>query len=936
MNDRWELLSSRVHIPLGAAKVTYRFQNLRQSGSTDDSYLDHAFVYVAPNTQTTDMGAYGNTTASVLAVTDQSIHLQSPDLYVNWTLNQPHPILWSTLGNAGSGPVKIDLYQDVGGVPTFLMTIASSAADNGSFSWIPANSGLSANTTGLRIQVSMVGTPAILDRSTEAFAIVPSNATAFYINDGSTTNDQYTTVAGNNRATGLSPSSPLPMLTTLMREYTIGSGSTIYADNGLYNQFQAAVFSSIPALGTGAGATLQGPTNANAGAAFLALGYADDGVIDVNDANFVTIKNVGLDYGLYGLWSLGGSQNLTLSNVSAFQAAQDGIRIESDSSASSLAHISSTGNGQDGIFIGGASATLSNIDASSNSGDGIYINGNFTSLTNSTADLNGADGYDFPNAGAAVITNDEAHNNLLGIYVNNPTQNTTTMVGNTNLAAGQGNIFHNNLSKGMEVGIGVTVAGNTVFGQSSSGGIGIQIDNACTVTNNVVWGNVIGINDSNNANPVSYNRVFDNSTAGIALSGGSSTLGDVIYSNGVGLLITNSFTGATPVAANDLIYANASAGVSINESNNLQFLNNTIYQITSDAVLIGVRSNNISLRNNILWSKGGYDIEVASTSENGFSADYNLFYTTNTGKVGFWDGVARSTLALWRAATATDSNSLYVQPLFVNVSPNDLSVGYSLGVDNGATDDFHDQSTGGSFHGGSLAPVISSTTGLPVALTSSVTADASTSPAVDRGDPASSFANEPSPNGGFINIGAYGNTAQASKSATSYVVMINPNGGESLIAGKNYAIKWRSQDNASTVNIDLLQGSSPQIATVVSNIATAAPNSGQFIWSIPSNTTAATNYYVRVKRNDTSASANQRSKVFDHRDRSRVLHQRLDCSGCARHHLSPGQRQQRRLVADVADGDFAGDAASVRSGSGRYDLCGQWNLHADEQRRDHR
>src|SRR5581483_2944579 len=457
----------------------------------------------------------------------------------------------------------IDLYQDSGGVPQFLLNIVASTPDTGSFSWIPANSGLSANLNGLRIGVSLVGTPAILDRSTETFAIVPIAPTAFYINDGSTTNDQYTTAAGSNRATGLSPASPLPLLTTLMRSYTVGSGSTIFADNGSYNQFQPAVFSSVPSLGTGAGAALQGPTNANTGAAFTALGYANDGIIDVNDANFVTIKNVTLNNGLYGLWSLGGSQNLTLSHLTTSLAALDGVRVESDSSASSLDHVTSTGNGRDGIFIGGASATLSNINASSNASDGIFINGNFTSLTNSTADFNGADGYDFPNSGAAVITNNEGHNNQTGIFLNNPTPGTTTTLGSTNLSAGLGNIFHDNRSKGIEVALGVTVAGNTVYGQSTNGGIGIQIDNACTVTINVVWGNVIGINDTNNVNPVSFNRVFDNSSAGIALGGSSSTLGDVIYSNGVGLSILNAFSGPSPTAVNDLIYANTSAGISI-------------------------------------------------------------------------------------------------------------------------------------------------------------------------------------------------------------------------------------------------------------------------------------------------------------------------------------------------------------------------------------
>jgi len=42
--------------------------------------------------------------------------------------------------------------------------------------------------------------------------------------------------------------------------------------------------------------------------------------------------------------------------------------------------------------------------------------------------------------------------------------------------------------------------------------------------------------------------------------------------------------------------------------------------------------------------------------------------------------------------------------------------------------------------------------------------DAVTSPAIDAGDPASPIGYEPFPNGGRINMGAYGGTAEASKS----------------------------------------------------------------------------------------------------------------------------------------------------------------------------
>ena len=54
--------------------------------------------------------------------------------------------------------------------------------------------------------------------------------------------------------------------------------------------------------------------------------------------------------------------------------------------------------------------------------------------------------------------------------------------------------------------------------------------------------------------------------------------------------------------------------------------------------------------------------------------------------------------------------------------------------------------------------------------------DAQTSPCIDAGDPCSPIGVEPNPNGGRINIGAYGGTAQASKSTSGIVepVCISP------------------------------------------------------------------------------------------------------------------------------------------------------------------
>ena len=54
-----------------------------------------------------------------------------------------------------------------------------------------------------------------------------------------------------------------------------------------------------------------------------------------------------------------------------------------------------------------------------------------------------------------------------------------------------------------------------------------------------------------------------------------------------------------------------------------------------------------------------------------------------------------------------------------------------------------------------------------------LTTDTTTSWCVDAGQPTSSYANEPSPNGGVINMGAYGNTTEASKSDSRMIIYVD-------------------------------------------------------------------------------------------------------------------------------------------------------------------
>jgi len=123
------------------------------------------------------------------------------------------------------------------------------------------------------------------------------------------------------------------------------------------------------------------------------------------------------------------------------------------------------------------------------------------------------------------------------------------------------------------------------------------------------------------------------------------------------------------------------------------------------------RNSEVTVKNSIFWGHGGDDFWVDATSA------LTVTYTTSE-------------------ETISGLGNVTSNPLF---------------ADSGSGD-YHLQSTAGrwdpSANGGAGGWVV----------------DAVHSPAIDAGDPASDYADEPSPNGGRVNMGVYGNTAQASKS----------------------------------------------------------------------------------------------------------------------------------------------------------------------------
>ncbi len=137
-----------------------------------------------------------------------------------------------------------------------------------------------------------------------------------------------------------------------------------------------------------------------------------------------------------------------------------------------------------------------------------------------------------------------------------------------------------------------------------------------------------------------------------------------------------------------------------------------------------------TVKNNIIVAKtGNNNFYTLQSPGNSVSSQYNTYYTTNTNLFDY---------------NGTQDNA---GPMGTGDKTSDPEF-----VGNG---DYHIFSTNDSYHGGEWPPT--------TATSGTWTADASDSPALDAGNPADAFGNEPA-SGNRINQGAYGNTVQASKS----------------------------------------------------------------------------------------------------------------------------------------------------------------------------
>ncbi|MEX0742315.1 MAG: right-handed parallel beta-helix repeat-containing protein, partial [Phycisphaeraceae bacterium] len=427
------------------------------------------------------------------------------------------------------------------------------------------------------------------------------------------------------------------------------------------------------------------------------------------------------------------------------------------------------------------------------------------------------------------------------------------LIGSEDLDAGLGNIIFENANGGISAADSL-VAGNHVHSHLGyTPAIRLYSDGRATL--NVVHHNRTGIQATSSRTTVDHNRVYANIDVGIRGGGNTNIHHNVVYSNDYGIRAVGSSSfsgGVSGDIAHNIIYDNASAGLFLDNTDTgdpTPVFNNTFYELEGRAVHLGSDGAGVALRNNVFVTDTGTAIYLQSGSETGLTSDHNLFDVRGSGAVGFWQGSARNDYLAWRNASFQDANSIAAAPLFVSVSADPSQIGYLDEQQDGRDDDFHLRSQKGSYHGGTLTPVVDAATGLPVQLDATLTMDAEHSPAINRGDDSDDNSNEPTPNGGYINLGAYGNSEQASQSLDAYLLLMRPDGGESWPQEQTFTIDWRSHDTASNISIELLDDQANVVHTIADNIADA----GSHDWTV-SDAVDTGQYVLRVTRHDGSIS----------------------------------------------------------------------------------
>jgi len=258
--------------------------------------------------------------------------------------------------------------------------------------------------------------------------------------------------------------------------------------------------------------------------------------------------------------------------------------------------------------------------------------------------------------------------------------------------------------------------------------MGIDLQQGCStvlICNNVIHHSANGGFKvySGSSNHVFRDNLLYANQDGVWIMGGNNNriVNNIIRNNRrSGILICGPYSNDNTIIKNNRIYANGKYGILLagdkrHKTATIDIESNTIFGHTSDGIRNPLSRYTLRVKNNIITNNGGYGInEIAGI----IISSYNNIWKNRRGS---YNNVALGT------------GDISAAPLFADPS-------------NG---DFHLKSKAGRWDRGAEKWV----------------KDKVHSPCIDAGDPKSEYKNEPKPNGSRINMGAYGNTPEASRSS---------------------------------------------------------------------------------------------------------------------------------------------------------------------------
>ena len=199
------------------------------------------------------------------------------------------------------------------------------------------------------------------------------------------------------------------------------------------------------------------------------------GVLD-GSYNGVKVEN-GVVRDFYdGIDASSGVNAVTVSNVVVSGSVLAGIFICCASASASISSTTASGNGGDGIVIGGLLARIQSTNASGNAGQGINVGGSFASIRSATASGNGANGIYVTGNDASIASSTASGNTNSGVVVVGDSAQIKS-------AAASGNA-----GIGIAVqGDGASIGSSTAFG---NGNTGIGVDgNLAAIRRNIADAN---------------------------------------------------------------------------------------------------------------------------------------------------------------------------------------------------------------------------------------------------------------------------------------------------------------------------------------------------------------------------------------------------------------------------------------------------------------